>query len=50
MYGFKSTYIYALKCWFKENSTFAVTFSFGIWFIVCVIAIRIAEYQNNPIL
>lgn len=50
MYGFKATYVYALKCWFKENSAFTISISFVLWWLVCSNSIRIAEYRSNPIL
>jgi hypothetical protein len=50
MYGVRASYIYALKCWFKENSAIAVTVSFVLWFMICVLAIRMSEYHSNEIL
>jgi hypothetical protein len=50
MYGFKATYVYALKCWFKENSAFTISISFVLWWLLCSNSIRIAEYRSNPIL
>ena len=50
MYGARASYLYALKCWFRENSAVAVSVSFLLWFMICVLAIRTAEYQSNEIL
>ena len=50
MYGVRASYIYALKCWFKENSAIAVTVSFVLWFMICFSAIRMSQCHNNEIL
>lgn len=47
MYGFRASYVYALKCWFKDNSVFKVLMVFILWFAFCAFGIRIAEYQSN---